>query len=104
MGWTITIQLVRDRPLGRAEVAALRAHVKAHSLSKQSEGYGFEVAPAGAPPGVVARGCGMLARSPDPEGDADAATLLTALTQLRGLFADGWEAAEAAVLGAEVAT
>lgn len=85
MGWTISIQLVRDRALGRAEVARLRKHVRASGLTRA--GYAFWVAPPGST-GVIAFAGGKLARTPDPDEDADAAKLFVALTELHGLFED----------------
>lgn len=85
MGWTISIQLVRDRALGRTEVARLRKHVRASGLTRA--GYAFWVAPPGST-GVIAVAGGKLARTPDPDEDADAAKLFVALTELHGLFAD----------------
>lgn len=94
MGWTVTIQLVRDRALDRAELTRLRAHVRSSGLAR--DGYGFAVAPAGGA-GVIAIAGGKLARSPDPEHDEAAARLFAALTELHGLFdgarlelADDW--------------
>ncbi len=88
MGWTIQIQLVRDRPLSRAERKALLGHVRAFKLSRGSEGYAFAVAPSDAAGGVVARCVGKLARSADPDEDRDAARLYEALTMLRALIPD----------------
>lgn len=85
MGWTISIQLVRDRALDRGELTRLRAHVRASGLARA--GYAFEVAPPGTS-GVIACAGGKLARTPDPDEDPDAAKLFAALTALRGLFAD----------------
>jgi len=84
MGWTIQIQIVRDRPLSGDERQRLAAHVRGSKLQRQ--GYGFAVAPADQPGGVVAVGGGKLARSPDPDQDPGAARLYRALTELRALI------------------
>ena len=86
MGWTVQIQIVRDRPLSLAERKTLAAHVRTFKLSRQSEGYGFSVAPPDASGGVIARCTGKLARSADTDEDRDAARLYEALTALRTLF------------------
>ena len=86
MGWTVHIQVVRDRPLSPAERKTLAAHVRAFKLSRRSEGYAFSVAPPEAAGGVVATCDGKLARSADPAEDADAARLYEALSGLRTLL------------------
>lgn len=86
MGWTVHIQIVRDRPLSLAERKTLARHVRAFKLSGQSEGYGFLVAPPAAAGGVIAQRIGKLARSPDDAEDRDAARLYEALTALRTLL------------------
>lgn len=86
MGWTVEIQIVRDRPLSPAERKTLGSHVRSFKLSRSSEGYAFAVAPSDAAGGVVARCSGKLARTADPDGDPDAARLYEALTALRALI------------------
>src|SRR6185295_1109118 len=88
MGWTVHIQIVRDRPLTPWERKTLTQHVREFKLSRSSEGYAFEVAPSEAPGGVIASCLGKLARSADPEEDDDAARLYQALATLRTLFPD----------------
>jgi hypothetical protein len=88
VGWTVHIQIVRDRPLSPAERKTLATHVRAFKLSRQSEGYDFSVAPPDGVGGVIAPCTGKLARSADADEDRDAARLYEALTALRALLPD----------------
>ena len=86
MGWSVYVQIVRDKPLTAAERKKLAAHAKKFELSEHSEGYVFRVAPEDAPGGVIAMALGKWGREPDPEEDDDAARMYAALTELRTLF------------------
>jgi hypothetical protein len=86
VGRTVHIQIVRDWPLSPAERKMLASHVRAFKLSRQSEGYGFSVAPSDVAGGVIARRKGKLAQSADASEDQDAARRYEALTALRTLL------------------
>ena len=83
MGWSVYIQIVRDKPLTATERKKLATHAKRFKLSRESEDYAFRVAPLDAPGGVIVRAGGKWGRD---AADRDAMRMYEALTALRALF------------------
>jgi hypothetical protein len=86
VGWSIYVQLVRERPLDDDECKRLAAHARKFKLSRRSEPYVFRVAPGDAGGGVIAEACGKFGVDANPDEDADTERVYAALTELRTLI------------------